>query len=326
MKKLLSFIITISLILCVCSCGTQKQNEDGSIVEAEEPTTTSTSTEEKTEPSSTNFDASNMTDEELFEYLNDKYGTFNAAIPDDDSSITMMYWFQLKSGKRIARFDDKQIGSYYACIDLENDVGAFLDEEYDNSYLSDDAVALYDFFIDWCKEIGITPDQMISVIDYYAAFVKQDYQTNPTEETMSIGQKNALQSAKNYLSFSHFSYEGLISQLEFEKYSHEEAVFAADNCGADWNEQALKSAKSYLSFSHFSYTGLIEQLEFEKFTTEQAKYGADNCGADWYEQAAKSAKSYLEFSQFSRDGLIDQLVFEGFTYEQAVYGVEANGY
>lgn len=142
----------------------------------------------------------------------------------------------------------------------------------------------------------------------------------------SVAEKNALRAAKNYLSFSAFSYEGLICQLEFEGYTTAEATYAAGNCGADWNEQALKSAKNYLSFSTFSYEGLIDQLEFEKFTAEQATYGADHCGADWYEQAAKCAKNYLELTAFSREGLIDQLLFEGFTQEQAVYGVEQNGF
>ncbi len=142
----------------------------------------------------------------------------------------------------------------------------------------------------------------------------------------TLSQQNAVIKAKSYLSFSAFSYEGLISQLEYEKFSHEDAVFGADNCGADWNEQALKKAKDYLSFSAFSYSGLIQQLEFEKFTSEQAKYGADNCGADWNEQAAKKAKDYLDLMAFSKDGLINQLEFEGFTYEQAVYGATAVGF
>lgn len=145
-------------------------------------------------------------------------------------------------------------------------------------------------------------------------------------DNISMGQKNALRSAQNYLSFTAFSYSGLIEQLEFEGYSTEDSTYAVDNCGADWFEQALKSAKHYLSFTAFSYTGLIEQLEFEGFTSEQATYGADNCNADWFEQAAKSAENYLSFTSLSRDGLIDQLEFEGFTNEQAVYGAEQNGY
>ncbi len=153
----------------------------------------------------------------------------------------------------------------------------------------------------------------------------------PNDETssgngVSTGKKNALKRALSYLEVSAFSREGLIDQLMYEKFSTEEATYAADNCGADWNKQALKKALSYLDVSAFSYKGLVEQLEFEKFTHEQAVYGADNCGADWNEQAAKKAESYLEFSGFSRDRLIDQLEFEGFTHEQAVYGVEKNGY
>ena len=151
-------------------------------------------------------------------------------------------------------------------------------------------------------------------------------ESEENKQELTMGQINALASAESYLAFSAFSYEGLIEQLEYEQYTHEDAVFAADNCGADWNKQALKSAESYLDFSAFSYNGLIEQLEYEKFTTEQATYAADNCGADWNEQAAKSAESYLDFSSFSRGELIDQLEYEGFTREQAEYGVSQNGY
>lgn len=151
-------------------------------------------------------------------------------------------------------------------------------------------------------------------------------QNNETKSTITTGQENALKSAKDYLGFNAFSYEGLIEQLEYEKYSHEDAVYAADNCGANWDEQALKSAKNYLSFSAFSYSGLVRQLEHEKFTTEQATYAVDNCGADWNEQAAKSAENYLSMMSFSKDGLIEQLEYEGFTHEQAAYGAEQNGY
>lgn len=94
----------------------------------------------------------------------------------------------------------------------------------------------------------------------------------------TVGQKNALKKAKSYLSFTAFSYTGLIKQLEFEQFTHEEAIFAVDNCGADWNEQAVKKARSYLSFTSFSKNGLISQLEFEGFTHEQAVYAVEQVG------------------------------------------------
>ena len=95
---------------------------------------------------------------------------------------------------------------------------------------------------------------------------------------LTMGQRNALAKAANYLSFSAFSFDGLVEQLEFEGFSHDDAVFAVENCGADWNEQAARKAQSYLDFMSFSRSGLIEQLEFEGFTYEQAEYGATAVG------------------------------------------------
>lgn len=102
--------------------------------------------------------------------------------------------------------------------------------------------------------------------------------TKSTEQTVTTGMKNALKAAKNYLSIMPFSYEGLIEQLEYEQYTHSEAVYAADNCGADWKEQAAKKAAAYLDIMAFSREGLIEQLEYEGFTHEQAVYGVEQNG------------------------------------------------
>lgn len=94
----------------------------------------------------------------------------------------------------------------------------------------------------------------------------------------TLGEKNALQSAKSYLDYSAFSAKGLKEQLEFEGYSSDEAQYAVDHCGADWMEQAALSAKQYMDYSSFSRQALIEQLEFEGFTHEQAEHGAEAVG------------------------------------------------
>lgn len=93
--------------------------------------------------------------------------------------------------------------------------------------------------------------------------------------SVSSGKRNALKSAKNYISVMPFSYSGLVEQLEYEGYSNSEATYAADNCGADWYEQAVKSAKQYLEVMAFSRSGLIDQLEYEGYTYDQAVYGVD---------------------------------------------------
>lgn len=99
-----------------------------------------------------------------------------------------------------------------------------------------------------------------------------------TEASLTIGQKNALTQAKRYLSISAFSREGLVEQLVFEGYSNEDAVYGADNSGADWSEQAAKKAKQYLELTSFSRQGLIDQLLFEGFTSQEAEYGVKAVG------------------------------------------------
>ena len=100
-----------------------------------------------------------------------------------------------------------------------------------------------------------------------------NYTTNET-----TGQQNALGSAANYLNTMAFSKSGLIDQLEYEGYSTEEATYAVENCGADWNEQAAKSAQNYINTMSFSRSGLIDQLIYEGFTQEQAEYGVSAVG------------------------------------------------
>lgn len=97
-------------------------------------------------------------------------------------------------------------------------------------------------------------------------------------ETLTLGQENALKSAQSYLSVSSFSYSRLVDQLEYEGYTEAEAYYAVDHCGANWYEQAAKSAAAYLRSSSFSRSRLIEQLEYEGFTHDQAVYGVEQNG------------------------------------------------
>lgn len=145
----------------------------------------------------------------------------------------------------------------------------------------------YDFtiFTKWGKE-GATNIGDQSHIDFRLSSESNTPETptaapqtantgNPT-----LGEKNALKAADNYLSFMGFSYEGLIQQLIMGNgFSETEARYAADNCGADWKEQAVKCAQNYLSIMSFSRSGLIQQLMIgNKFTEEEAIYAADQVG------------------------------------------------
>ena len=110
----------------------------------------------------------------------------------------------------------------------------------------------------------------------FDVFEDVDLDSQPHE--MTLGEKNALEKAADYLEFTSFSYTGLIDQLEYEGFTTDEATFAADNCGADWNEQAALKAQSYLDFTSFSRQGLIDQLLYEGFTQAQAEYGVSSVG------------------------------------------------
>ena len=113
----------------------------------------------------------------------------------------------------------------------------------------------------------------------YVSRQEQNNSESVTKKTnVTNGQKNALKSAKNYLSLMGFSKSGLIKQLEFDGYSSEDATYAAENCNANWNEQAAKSAKNYLDTMPFSKSELIHQLEFDGYSKEEAEYGAQSAG------------------------------------------------
>lgn len=103
--------------------------------------------------------------------------------------------------------------------------------------------------------------------------------TETKEETSTTtGQDNALKSAKEYLKASAFSYSGLVEQLKYEGFSTDEATYAVDNCGADWNEQATQAAQDYLDVMSFSRSELIDQLVYDGFSKDQAEYGVSAAG------------------------------------------------
>lgn len=105
------------------------------------------------------------------------------------------------------------------------------------------------------------------------------------EPKLTGPQKNAVRSARQYLSLTGFSRDGLIEQLSSdygEGYDEADATIAVDSLDVDWNENAVRSAKQYLELTGFSCKGLIEQLSSSaggKFTESQARHGAQAAGA-----------------------------------------------
>lgn len=120
---------------------------------------------------------------------------------------------------------------------------------------------------------------MVACGDDTASSADEPAGTQQTEaDNATLGEKNALKTAGTYLSSMSFSKSGLVEQLEYEGYTNSEATYAAENCGADWNEQAAAKAQEYLDSMSFSRDGLIDQLKYEGFTQSQAEYGASAVG------------------------------------------------
>ena len=97
----------------------------------------------------------------------------------------------------------------------------------------------------------------------------------------------------------------MISHLtDIDGFTTDEAEYAADRCGVDWNEQALISVKLYLErfFVSPSYNmpypsrahTLNYLIENELFTDEEAAYAVDKCEADWREYAVESARVFSD--------------------------------
>jgi hypothetical protein len=95
---------------------------------------------------------------------------------------------------------------------------------------------------------------------------------------MTTSQRNAVESAKNYLQFQAFSKKGLIQQLSSQAgdgFPRADARYAVNHLDVDWNAQAVKSARQYLDTQSFSRSALIEQLSSsagEGFTLAQAQH------------------------------------------------------
>jgi hypothetical protein len=100
----------------------------------------------------------------------------------------------------------------------------------------------------------------------------------PAAPNETVSESNARKKAESYLSLMAFSRSGLITQLEYEGFSNQDATYGADAVNANWNEQAAKKAASYLETMAFSRSGLMTQLLYEGFTEAQASYGVATTG------------------------------------------------
>lgn len=134
---------------------------------------------------------------------------------------------------------------------------------------------------------GTSTDQRTSSpTDDGKSTTSESVEPKPTwEDGLTRPQKNAVRSAKQYISMQGFSRSGLIQQLSSDAgngYSVADATVAVDGLNVDWNKQAVRSAKQFLDMQGFSCKGLVELLSSSvgsRYTVSQATYGAQQAGA-----------------------------------------------
>lgn len=142
--------------------------------------------------------------------------------------------------------------------------------------------------------------------------------TKPPLESLNENQLQAIQTAKDYLDTIHLSQTELLQMLSVENIDLEDAKFALDYLGIDWNQQAQKKAKEYCKHKiGFSKEKLKAQLLFDHFTEEEADFAVSHINVNWIEQAEIVAKEYMEDGVTSKEDLIDALMNEGFTKKEA---------
>ena len=149
-------------------------------------------------------------------------------------------------------------------------------------------------------------------------------ETDPDYVPLSASRKKALDRAKSCVKYMDFSYITLLNHLKTQGFSHEDALYAVDNCGADWNKEAANEASSQLFASELSPKGLYAYLVLADFTESQVEYALENCNADWNEQATKNVNTLLSLSMtgYSYQELFDILEYRGFSSDQIAYAIE----
>ena len=123
-------------------------------------------------------------------------------------------------------------------------------------------VVTKDFVIN--KDSSVTP----GIETLHCAICDTGFKTREYTVKLTTGQRNALMSARDEIDFWHPSYDYLIELLCSSGFEVNDAKFAADHCGADWDEQCLLLAKREMANGK-SKAGIISWLRYQRFSEAQ---------------------------------------------------------
>jgi uncharacterized repeat protein (TIGR02543 family) len=139
---------------------------------------------------------------------------------------------------------------------------------------------------------------------------------------------DALARALRLLSERAYSYDALVYALEeWDSFDHNAAVYAVENCGANWNQQAARRAEEICSSGFRSKQTLKNTLiQNDQFSEAQADYAILNADIDWTSQAQGYAYGLIcdemepEYIVYTHEELISMMLDAGFDQELAEIG------
>ena len=134
--------------------------------------------------------------------------------------------------------------------------------------------------------------------------------------------EHALAVAKEIVETKSISKTDLTWKIQSEYgIKHMDAIWVAENSGADWNEEALENAKELLASDRGWTPEMLDvRLKGANFWEAERAYAIENCGADWREETLKAAEKCC--SHNSRSGVIESMTESGFLEENINWALE----
>lgn len=322
-RQMRAFVgLSIAMVVFISSLGTGVSRRNSRTEDAADPEETAAA-EEETAPAETG-QSGLFADAEIYEVegtattADQTYSLLEMESSDvDEDFIEEWYFDYVLEGScdwYILLFTDEEETGVYAveglvytdCVVRENTDGA-----YTLHWSTDDTMYVPDY--DGDALVKVEEESVVEDTEYNYVVV-------------SCSMSYALRDALDALNEAPCSLSSLKDQLEEAGYTDEESAYAADNCGASWNEQAKVVSQDLLEEETYSYDFLVAELEEQGFTSTEAVYAAVNCGADWEEEALQAAENLVYYTDLSYDELVDELVNErGFTEEEAAYAADNCG-
>lgn len=97
-------------------------------------------------------------------------------------------------------------------------------------------------------------------------------------DDVKTGHKNAYNTAKKRVDNDAMSRSAVYKDLINNGYSDEEALYAVDECGIDWNDSCYRYGKFRLKYNNFSKKQLETDLQGKGFEQSEIEYALDKLG------------------------------------------------